>query len=78
MAAKKKRRKAGRPKGSKNKRKTKSSRKKTSSRKKSSKKKTTRKKSRSKRVPTAVIVLRAKALKRNKRAADVYRDVLGC
>jgi len=76
MAAKKKRRKAGRPKGSKNK---KTSRKK--SRKKTSKKKSrkkTAKKRRSGKVPTEVIKMRAKSLKKNKRAAAIYRDVLGC
>jgi hypothetical protein len=77
MAKKKSRRKPGRPKGSKNK-KRKAGKRKAS--KKTSKKRGKKKssKKRSKQVPSAVIVLRAKALKKNKRAAGIYRDVLGC
>jgi hypothetical protein len=73
MATRKKRGKKrgpGRPKGSKNKRK---GSKKT--RKKSAKKKAKR---RSGKMPEAVIRKHAKTLKKNKRAADIYRDVLGC
>ncbi len=40
--------------------------------------KTTRKTRRSGKMPTAVIVKHAKTLKKNKRAAAIYRDVLGC
>jgi hypothetical protein len=73
MAAKKRRRKPGRPKGSKNKKRT---AKKKGTRKKSRKK--AKKARRSGKVPSAVIVMRAKSLKKNKRAAAIYRDVLGC
>jgi hypothetical protein len=70
--AKKRRKKA---KSSKKRRKTskKRARKTTAKRRKTSKK--TR---RSGKVPSAVIVMRAKALKKNARAAAIYRDVLGC
>lgn len=74
MATRKKRGKKrgpGRPKGSKNKRKAS----------KKTKRKTTKKKAKKRRtgkVPSEVIRQRAKSLKKNKRAADIYRDVLGC
>ncbi len=48
---------------------------KTSTRRKTSKK---RKAKRSGKMPTAVIVKHARSLKKNKRAAAIYRDVLGC
>ncbi len=73
MATRKKRRKAGRPKGSKNKKKT---TRKKAGRKKSRKKKASKR--RGGKMPETVIRKHAKSLKKNKRAADIYRDVLGC